>query len=63
MTRPDYSVSLIKLDDPLIGASAEAEVSVAKGLYVRAVNQNIKVKFDEAGIEMTYPHLNVHLDK
>lgn len=28
-----------------------------------AVNQNIKVKFDEAGIEMTYPHLNVHLDK
>ena len=28
-----------------------------------AVNQNIKVKFDQAGIEMTYPHLNVHLDK
>lgn len=28
-----------------------------------AVNQNIKVKFDEAGIEMTYPHLNVHLNK
>lgn len=28
-----------------------------------AVNQNIKVKFDKAGIEMTYPHLNVHLDK
>ena len=28
-----------------------------------AVNQNIKVKFDQAGLEMTYPHLNVHLDK
>lgn len=28
-----------------------------------AVNRNIKVKFDEAGLEMTYPHLNVHLDK
>lgn len=28
-----------------------------------AVNANIKAKFDEAGIEMTYPHLNVHLDK
>lgn len=27
------------------------------------VNANIKAKFDEAGIEMTYPHLNVHLDK
>ena len=28
-----------------------------------AVNRNIKAKFDEAGLEMTYPHLNVHLDK
>ena len=27
------------------------------------VTRNIKVKFDENGIEMTYPHLNVHLDK
>ena len=27
------------------------------------VNQNIKTAFDENGIEMTYPHLNVHLDK
>jgi small conductance mechanosensitive channel len=27
------------------------------------VNQNIKTAFDAAGIEMTYPHLNVHLDK
>ena len=28
-----------------------------------AVNQNVKKIFDEQGIEMTYPHLNVHLDK
>ena len=27
------------------------------------VNQNIKTAFDANGIEMTYPHLNVHLDK
>jgi len=27
------------------------------------VNQRIKKIFDEQGIEMTYPHLNVHLDK
>ena len=27
------------------------------------VNQKIKKIFDEQGIEMTYPHLNVHLDK
>ena len=27
------------------------------------VNRNIKIAFDDAGVEMTYPHLNVHLDK
>ncbi len=28
-----------------------------------AVNQNVKKTFEERNIEMTYPHLNVHLDK
>ncbi len=28
-----------------------------------AVNQRIKQIFDEQGVVMTYPHLNVHLDK
>ncbi len=28
-----------------------------------AANQKIKAVFDEKGIEMTYPHLNVHLDR
>ena len=28
-----------------------------------AINENIKAKFDEHGVKMTYPHLNVHLDK
>ena len=27
------------------------------------VNQRVKNIFDEQGIAMTYPHLNVHLDK
>ena len=27
------------------------------------VNQRVKTIFDEQGIEMTYPHINVHLDK
>ena len=27
------------------------------------VNQKVKAVFDAHGIEMTYPHLNVHLDK
>jgi small conductance mechanosensitive channel len=28
-----------------------------------ATTYNIKVIFDREGIEMTYPHLNVHLEK
>ena len=27
------------------------------------VNQRVKDIFDEQGIQMTYPHINVHLDK
>ena len=27
------------------------------------VNQRVKDVFDAQGIEMTYPHLNVHLDR
>lgn len=32
------------------------------GVYFQ-VNQRIKDVFDQQGIEMTYPHLNVHFDK
>lgn len=28
-----------------------------------AINQRVKRIFDEQGVAMTYPHLNVHLDK
>ncbi len=27
------------------------------------INENIKREFDEAGVKLTYPHLNVHLDQ
>ena len=27
------------------------------------INENIKAEFDKAGVRMTYPHLNVHIDK
>lgn len=27
------------------------------------INENIKREFDEAGIALTYPHMNVHLDR
>ncbi len=28
-----------------------------------AINENVKKLFDEKGVTMTYPHLNIHLDK
>ena len=28
-----------------------------------ALNENVKQEFDRAGVKMTYPHLNVHIDK
>ena len=28
-----------------------------------AINENIKREFDQAGVKMTYPHVNVHIDK
>ncbi len=28
-----------------------------------AVNQKIKTRFDAAGVQMSYPHLNVHIEK
>lgn len=27
------------------------------------INENVKAEFDKAGVTMTYPHLNVHIDK
>ncbi len=30
---------------------------------VFAINEKIKTEFDAAGVKMSYPHLNVHLDK
>jgi small conductance mechanosensitive channel len=30
---------------------------------MHAVNRNIKTVFEQMGVIMTYPHLNVHIDK
>ncbi len=41
-------------------------VWVPAGEYWNAfftINENIKAEFDKAGVKMTYPHLNVHVDK
>ena len=31
-------------------------------LTLHTKKENVRVRFEEAGISMTYPHLNVHLD-
>ena len=55
-----------------VTAYGESAISYTLRLWVNTadywaiyflVNQRIKTVFDRKGIEMTYPHLNVHLDK
>lgn len=64
------------LDDPapaaVVTAYGESAINYSLRLWVKnsdywdvyfEVNQRIKKIFDEQGIVMTYPHLNVHIDK
>lgn len=59
---------------PFVGVKAYGDSAItyllhvwcASGDYMAtlyAVNENIKARFDSAGVEMTYPHLNVHFDQ
>ena len=56
----------------VITAYADSAISYSLRIWVKtpdywdvyfAVNQRVKTIFDEQGIEMTYPHLNVHIQK
>ena len=62
------------LQDPapmaVVVAYGDSAIQYSLRLWVRTadywdvyfqVNQRVKLIFDEQGIEMTYPHLNVHL--
>ena len=64
------------LTDPapmaVVTAYGESAISYSLRLWVKnadywdvyfLVNQRVKAIFDEQGIAMTYPHINVHLDK
>ena len=64
------------LSDPapaaVVTAYGDSAISYSLRLWVKnadywdvyfAVNKRVKEVFDAEGIEMTYPHLNVHLDK
>ena len=56
----------------VVSAYGESAIQYSLRLWVKSadywdvffqVNQRVKNIFDEQGIAMTYPHLNVHLDK
>jgi small conductance mechanosensitive channel len=56
----------------VVTAYGESAIQYSLRLWVKnedywdvyfAVNQRVKDIFDEQGITMTYPHINVHLDK
>lgn len=56
----------------VVTAYGDSAISYSLRLWVKnadywdvyfAVNQRVKEVFDAEGIEMTYPHLNVHLDR
>lgn len=61
---PGLTVGVKEYGDSAISYALMAWVETAD--YWTAffeINRRIKAVFDEKGIEMTYPHLNVHLDK
>ena len=69
------AVSMVLPDkEPVAMVSAYKDSAIEYGLHVwcksadywgamAEVKKNIKTVFDEKGIAMTYPHINVHLDK
>ena len=64
LLNPAPSAVIVSYDDSAIRYSLR--IWVKPGDYwdvYYQVNQRIKDVFDQQGIEMTYPHLNVHLDK
>ena len=71
-TRQVRSVLLTPAPAAVITAYADSAISYSLRIWVKtpdywdvyfAVNQRVKTIFDEQGIEMTYPHLNVHIQK
>ena len=64
LLNPAPSAVIVSYDDSAIRYSPRIWVKPGDywDVYFQ-VNQRIKDVFDQQGIEMTYPHLNVHLDK
>lgn len=64
LLEPNPSAVVLSYGDSAISYSLRVWVKTEDYWDVQfALNQKVKRVFDEQGIEMTYPHLNVHLDK
>lgn len=64
LTDPAPKAVVVSYDDSAIRYSLRLWVKNADYWDVYfTVNQRVKTVFDEQGITMTYPHLNVHLDR
>lgn len=64
LTEPAPFAAVLRYDDSAIRYVLRVWCPSAKYWDVFfAVNENVKAQFDDAGVEMTFPHLNVHLDK
>ena len=64
MTPAEPFAAVVSYGDSAINYTLRVWVPAAE--YWNAfftINENIKAEFDKAGVEMTYPHLNVHMDK
>jgi small conductance mechanosensitive channel len=64
MTPAEPFAAVVSYGDSAINYTLRVWVPAAE--YWNAfftINENIKAEFDKAGVEMTYPHLNVHVDK
>ncbi len=61
---PEIFAAVLSYDDSSIKYVLRAWVSTADywDAYF-AIMENIKTRFDENGVEMTYPHMNVHIEK
>ena len=66
--------TVLREKEPVVAVTAYGDSAIEYVLYVWCnssdywstlfeVNKRIKTVFDERGVAMTYPHLNVHLDK
>ena len=63
LNSPEPAIAMSQLADSSVNISLKVWTKTADYWDVYfAIVENVRARFEEAGISMTYPHLNVHLD-